>query len=350
MGKKDESNEPELSDVYVGADTDDDLADMEYPLDARGPSVDTHPPETKAEAEARADLTPKNPDQDAINRGDVIEEPAEEVAEEEEVQASDEVEEEEPAEEVEAKVDDEQPRIPKDRFDDVNNKRKAAEEEAEKLRKQLEALQTQNEEPAEPAYDYAAKDKEAVDAILEGDTERYDAIQEEIRTSLRNEILDEARKIARQEGGNVREELTFEETGAKIEQNYPEFSDESENYNEEARKELLELYVGYARAGNYTKAQALERAAEKTARIYGIKPVGQREEEGGLADKADNVVNMRQPDVKKKTKAANSQPPEMQSKARGVNEEPRIDFSSMSDEEFEALPEDTKRRARGDVV
>ena len=323
---------------------------MQYPREDGVSGEDTHPPETKAEAEERAALAGKKPEQAEIDRGDIVEEPvAEEADNGDQLPDAEEAEEAAPEEEIVVEEEPEQPRIPKDRFDEVNEKRKKVEEENDKLRKQLEALQAQNEEPEQPPYDYQAKDKEAVDAILEGDTEKYDAIQEEIRRNLREEILTEARKIAQQQGQSVREEMTFEETGEKIERDYPEFSDASENYNEEARNELLELYVGYARTGNYTKAQALERAAEKAARIYGYKPVGQREE-GGLAESADNVVNIRKPDVKKKTAAANSQPPTLESKARGISEEPKVDFRSMSDEEFEALPEDTKRRARGDIV
>ncbi len=342
-----ENDKEELASIYVGADEDDDLSDMTYLQEDGVESVDTHPPETKEEAELRK-LDAPEPTEQEIDRGDVIAEEKDDGVRVSSEEETEEASEEEPAEE-EVVAEDEQPRIPKDRFDDVNNKRKAAEEERDRLRQQLEALQERNEEPEQPAYDYKAKDKEAVDAILEGDTEKYDAIQDEIRASLREEILNEARKIARQEGGQVREEMTFEETGAKIEQDYPEFSDSSETYSEEARNELLELYVGYARTGNYTKAQALERAAEKAARIYGYKPLSQRDD-SGLAESADNVVNIRKPDVKKKTKAANSQPPELASKAKGVSEEAKIDFSSMSDEEFESLPEETKRRARGDIV
>ncbi len=89
-------------------------------------------------------------------------------------------------------------------------------------------------------------------------------------------------------------------------------------------------------------AAALDKAARKVAKMnqWGVEPEPE--------PKPDNVVEMKKPDVKRKAETAKQTPPEMQGKA-AETEEPKMDFSSMSDEEFEALPESVKRRARGDV-
>jgi hypothetical protein len=108
------------------------------------------------------------------------------------------------------------------------------------------------------------------------------------------------------------------------------------------------LYVGYAQSGKYSRVQALQRAAKQAARNYGIKPVSDEVVED-TDDKPDNVVNIKPTDVEAKAKVDNAQPPAMEARAEGESEEPRRDFSSMSDEEFDALPESTKRRARGDI-
>lgn len=329
MGKKNDTDDTmKIFDPFVGAE-EDDLSDMQYVQDADTSTVDTHPPATKEEAEQRA-LTAKDEEE---------EEPAAEAEEEEPVAE----EEEAPAAEEEEVVEDDVPKIPKDRFDEVNERRKKAERENEELRRQLAEQQKGRdvEEPAEPAFDYSAKEKEAVDAILEGDTERYDAIQAEIRKALRAEILQDAKKLAAEETTQSREQIVFEETGARIEQTYPQFSEDSANYSEEARQEMLDLFVGYARSGNYTRSEALQRAADRTARMYGFdKPA---------EPPADNVVNMRKPDVKGKAKTANQQPPATP-KSKTAMEASERDIKSMSDEEFESLPETTKRRMRGDIL
>ena len=102
--------------------------------------------------------------------------------------------------------------------------------------------------------------------------------------------------------------------------------------------------MGYAKSGLYTRTQALRRAADRAVKIYGFDEVQTPE------PAPDNVVDIKKTDPKKKAEVANSQPPVMESSAEGSSEEPRRDYSKMSDEEFDALPESTKKRARGDIL
>lgn len=341
MGKK--QKEPEVVDMYIGADPEDDLMDMEYMQNEDTPPVDTHPPETKEQAdellgaeEAKAEKLQE----------EVEEELTDEKAKEDE---QPEAEAEEPAEaeaEEPAEVLADEPAIPKTRFDEINERMKKAEATVESLKGQLEhVVEEKTPEPEPEPYDYKAKEKEAMDALLEGDADKYSAINEEIRQAEKAEYVREAKKLADVGDQNLRENMTFEETGAKIEQEFPQFSADSEVFDANAREEMLDLYVGYAQSGRYTKAQALQRAAGKAAKMFGFTDV-ELEPAPDLA----NVVDIKKTDSKAKAKAANEQPPAMESRAQGTSEEPRRDYSSMSDEEFEALPESTKKRARGDIL
>jgi len=330
MAKKDDDKGNELDNLFIGGE-DDDLSDMEYVQDENSTrQVETHPPETKEEAEMLAEQA---------------EEPeAEEPEAEPEVEAKEEPEpeaKEEPEPEV---VDD--PKIPKDRFDEVNERMKRAEIERDELKKQLETVvEEKNEEPEPEPFDYKTKEHEAMEAMLEGDSDKYSAINEEIRAAEKAEYVREAQKIASQGDQQVQESLTFDETGAKIEQEFPQFVEGSETYNLEAREELMDLYVGYAKSGLYTRAQALQRAADKAVKIHSLTSAIEP-----APEVPDNVVDIKPTDAKGKAAAANAQPPVMESRAAGSTEEPRLDIASMSDEEFEALPESTKRRARGDIL
>ena len=186
-----------------------------------------------------------------------------------------------------------------------------------------------------------------MDALLEGDSKKYTAIRNEIRSAERDETLREAKRIASQGDTELQETMTFDEIGAQIEQDYPQFVENSDSFESEAREEMLDLYVGYAKSGIYTRAQALQRAADKAAKIHGLDKSGETKEV--VIDDPKKVVDIKSVDAKKKAAAANAQPPTMESRAEGTSEEPRVDVGSMSDEEFDAMPEATKRRLRGDV-
>lgn len=334
-GKK---KEPEVVDMYVGADPEDDLMDMEYIQNEDTPPVDTHPPETKEEAD---ELLGAEEAKAKKLQEEVEEELTDEKAKEDE---QPEAEAEEPAEE--AAVLEDEPSIPKPRFDEINERMKKAEAKVESLEGQLErVVEEKTPEPEPEPYDYKTKEKEAMDALLEGDADKYSAINEEIRQAEKAEYVREAKKLADVGDQNLRENMTFEETGARIEHEFPQFSADSEVYDADAREEMLDLYVGYAQSGRYTKTQALQRAADKAAKLYGFTDVAPEP-----APDLTNIVDIKKTDPKAKAKAANEQPPAMESRAQGTNEEPRRDYKSMSDEEFDALPESTKKRARGDVL
>ena len=323
----------EFVDPYVGGE-EDDLSDMEYIQDENTTTrVETHPPETDAEAEAGKEQQIKDPTP-----------PEEEAEAEEETQEQDDgvqAEEEKPEAKEEVAED---PRIPKDRFDEVNQRMKRAEEKVRELELALKSDKKPVEPEPEP-YDYAAKDQEAMDALLEGDAKRYSQIQDEIRRVSREEALREAKKIAAEGDTKTRETLTFEEEATRIEQEYPQFSEGSEVFNQAAYDELMDLYVGFANSGRYTRTDAMRKAADKAVKIHDLQPAGATD----VPPPPDNVVNINKPDIAAKAKLAERQPPKMQGGGAG-KEEPRVDVNSMSDEQYSSLPESTKRRLRGDIL
>jgi hypothetical protein len=333
MAKKDESEGNELDNLFIGGE-DDDLAGMEYIQDENSTmKVQTQPPETIEDAKLLADMEEPAAEE--------VEEVAEAEAEEVEAEAEAEVEE---VAEAEAEV----AKIPKERFDEVNERMKIAERERDELKERLNSVvEEKREEPEPEPFDYKAKEQEAMDAMLEGDAEKYSAINQEIRQAEKDEYVREAEKIANQGDLQVQEAATFDEVGAKIERDFPQFVEDGDSYNAKAREELMDLYVGYAKSGLYTRAQALQRAADKAAKIHDlIRP----DDNSGTEETADNVVNIKKSNPKQKAAVSNSQPPSMESRAAGTGDEPRVDIMSMSDEEFDSLPESTKRRARGDLL
>ncbi len=352
-----ETIEPVMNDPFIGGE-DDDLSDMEYIQDETTTTlVDTHPPETEEEAkllEEQETAEAAKAEEELTDEEKAAAEAAakekEELTDEEKAAAKAEEEEEltdeekAAAEEAAKAAEEDGIKVPKDRFDEVNDRMKTAEKKVESLEKQLEGvIEEQNAEEPLPPYDYAAKEKEAMDALLEGDQEAYAALRTEIREAERAETLAEARKVAESGDVRTREDVDFEEAGSVIETNFPEFSTQSETYNAEAREEMIDLYIGYAQSGKYSRVESLQRAADKAARMYSL--------EGANAEPPpDNVVELKPVDVKKKAEIAENQPPELKGKAAGEDDEPKLNLQTMSDEQFDGLPESTKRRLRGDVV
>lgn len=333
MPKKKAETDQKILDPFVGGE-DDDLMDMEYIQDEHSTTkVETHPPETDDELAAAKEQEEYDPTP-----------PVKEEADEDDVPQAEETEPPVAKEAEEVVIDD--GRIPKDRFVEVNERMKRAEERVKQLEKQIETVvedKTTKSQPEPEPYDYAAKESEAMDALLEGDSTRYSQIQAEIRQAARDEAIREAKKLAAEGDSKVRETLTFEETAAKIEAEYPQFVETSEVYNREAYEELMDLYLGYAQSGRYSRVDAMRKAADKAAQLHNLKKTGKEE------PLPDNVVNLKAPNIAEKAKVASSQPPRKESGASG-KEEPRVDVMSMSDEQYQSLPESTKRRLRGDIL
>lgn len=341
--KPSDDGELKFFDPFVGGE-EDDLSDMEYVQDEDSTTkIETHPPETKAEREELEEF-----------------EKAEELEEEPEAKADDEkAEEEEPEEEPEAKaeaeeepeeepvLEEEEARIPKARFDEVNERMKKAEGRVNQLEEQITKLMDDKQAEPEPEadpYDFDAKEAEAANALLEGETEKYAQIRREIREEEEKLYMKKAQDLASQGDNLTREELAFDEAGAQLERDFPEFVKGHKEFNQDAYDELMDLYVGYAKSGRYNRAEALLKAGEKAARLYGL-------DNKELEPEPDpnKVVDIKRADPKKKAKDASKQPPVLDSTADEKNE-PTIDVGKMSDEEFESLPESAKRRLRGDVL
>jgi len=340
-------------DPFIGGE-EDDLSEMEYIQDETTTTrVETQPPETKEEADAIAEIeAAQEKAEKALEEGEKI---ADEVKAEEKEDNDGKTPESDPKDEAktepeekteETVVLEDDKRIPKDRFDEVNDRMKKAEEDNKSLRKQLEHTIEEKKEPEPDPFDYETKETEAMDALLEGDSKKYGELRKEIRTAERAETLREAKKLAEQGDTDLRDTLTFEEAGERVEADYPQYVEGSESYNAEAREEMLDLYIGYARSGNYTKVQALQKAATQAAKIHDLKATSDVTEDS----KPNNVVDIKKTDVAAKAKVDEAQPPAMEARADGAHEEPRTDVMSMSDEEFEAMPESTKRRMRGDIL
>lgn len=248
-----------------------------------------------------------------------------------------------------------QPMIPKDRFDEVNQRRKAAEE---KLREREEedrrrAQEEGKQDEPEIDFDFDAKEEEYQDALLEGDKDKAKGIRKEIREAESQLYEARARRTSSEtvERTSARRELQNEVVEAQAE--YPELDGDSDQFNKAMSDEAMELYQAYQASGQYTPGRAMRKAVQNAARLHGVKPLSQRGEPeptpAGPAQPAEPPKPDDKPteqQVAGKVATARQQPanPGTRTHDTGVP-----DIMSLSEKEFDELSNEELAGMRGDT-
>ena len=291
---------------------------------------------------------------------EVVAEEVEEVEEvEEEVVAEETAEEEtealkepepEPDPEPEPELEPEptkKPMVPKSRLDEVLNKQKA-------LQRQLDDMKAQQATPEEAPeeYDFAEKEIAYQNAVLDGEADKAAALRAEMRKAERAQIEFEMSQKMTDAVSQNQQATALQQAATTLEAEFPMFDAKSDQYNEEMTQEVIELRDAFIIKGENAVA-ALSKAAKFVIRENDL--VDMSEPAPSLAgdvapkQKTDEVAKKRK-EVAKKLKAAEAQPPELQGEGTATRGDKGLDLSNMSEEEFDALPEATLRRLRGDIL
>jgi hypothetical protein len=271
--------------------------------------------------------------------------------------------------------------LPKQRYDHQKARADRFESENEQLRQQLEQMKqaptpTPTPAPAPaPAADAAAAEsdrlgdmlkKNLTDAVMQknqtlvaGDVEtaaRLELEIDDIRDELKSHKASKAAAVPEAKGEKpdasdasairqqVREELILEDAVDAAIGTYPELNESSDKFNQKLVDKLVDLqkyYVGSGRGRYEAFAEALE----------DLKPRLTAPE----ADSKKPELRKRVTDIRKNISAANAQPPTLDDKTGSNSDKAGLtddtpDITKLSDAEFDKLPNEVKRRARGDFV
>ena len=291
--------------------------------------------------------------------GEEVEETEAEAEEETEAEAEEETEaeaeseevshetEETVAEEIEKKKEEPEkketksPMIPKSRLDEVLAQNKAL----KKRIAQTEEAEKAAEETPE-AYDFDAKEDEYMDAVLDGDKDKAKAIRKEIRQAQRTQIETQLTKDIESKVTRSSTETAIRDAASAIEEAFPIFDSSSPEYNKELTDEVNKFMTGFISAGQ-NPVEALEEATTYVLQKNNMIDASTGAEVPVLG-KAKEQKKRSQ--VSKKLKAADSQPPELPGESSAAKGEKALDIHNMTAEEFDALPEATLKRLRGDVL
>jgi len=290
--------------------------------------------EVVAEAEEEAEEVEAETEEEAVEEGPVAEETEEVVAEEAEP---------EPAPESDVTKD--KPMVPKSRLDEVLAKQKA-------LQKQVEDMKKAQEPPADApdAYDFDAKEREYMNLVLDGKEAEAVRLRQEIRTAEKTQLeFDMSQKMQQTVSQNA-QATALQAAANELEANFPVFDQNSGEYNADYTQEVIDLRDAFIVQG-FDAVDALSKAAKFVTKDHDL--AQEAPQESTLTQSAAPVqdeVAKKRAEVNKKLNAAKSQPPELPGESSAARGEKALDISNMTEDEFNALPEATIKRLRGDLL
>jgi len=340
-------DEGPVFETMPGADKLDD--DSENALDMNfglGEEDEVEEETEEAVAEKVEEETVEDPEGETTEEEEVLEEAAEET-QEETVAETEEAPVEEAVEE-EPEVKSKKPMVPKSRLDEVLAKQKA-------LQKQLDEAKAA-QAPAEDApedYGFEEKEVEYQNLVLDGKTQEAAALRSEIRLAERQRLEYELTQKVTKTVHQNQQATALQAAATELSNTFPVFDENSANYNKEYTQEVIDLRDAFIVQG-YDAVDALSKASNFVVKSYDLDAT--QEEAGSTlsktaAPKAKSVdeVAKKRSEVAKKLKAAESQPPELPGESSASRGEKAIDVTTMTEEEFDALPAGTLARLRGDV-
>lgn len=266
-----------------------------------------------------------------------------------------EAEKEEAAEPEERERDDKgrfMPKIPKARFDEAVGKERDAREAAEKRAAELEAELAQRDADKkvledEEAFEAKIDELQAkhADLLLEGETTEANKLMREIRKLERDRI---SREVEARSMMNFRSSLEAERLDSvikEIEKTHPELDPNNKDiYDDYMVKVILGDYNQMVSQGA-SRPQAMQEATERAYAYFNRTSAPDK----GLSKKEDR----RAAQIEKNLDTKRRQPPNMRD--TGLDSDKlgaaqNIDVTKLSQEEFNALPEATIKKLRGDVL
>lgn len=248
-----------------------------------------------------------------------------------------------------------EPRIPKSRYDEQIRKERERAEAAERRLAEIASAQQQISRTADIGkLEDQVKDLRAQErkALVSGDDDKAaefgskaDALNRQIAIEQTRDMTASAKEQAREE---IRMELTIE----RIETEYPQLDEKSDTFDQDLTDDVLDKQRGYIERERLSPSQALLKAV-KYVMSRAQPPAEKPEEKGGLS-RADRGTERKEAAVAKNVDAANRQP--ASTKKAGADSDkhgqtaPTPEADQMTYEEFSALPDSTKAKMRGDFV
>lgn len=251
-------------------------------------------------------------------------------------------------------------KIPKSRFDEAVGKEREAREAAErraaelerKLNEQAQAqVQTEQIEKLEEAI--SEMEKKHAELLLDGNIDGAAKVMGDIRKAERQIARAESEAAATQRTAAALETDRVTVAIARLEADYPIMNPKSDQFDQDIVDLVLTKQRTLMREEGLSPSQALTEAAQKVAERFIKAPEPEDEKEGLAKAAAKRADERKQEQLKKNLETQKKQPPSM--KDSGIDSDKAgqtglPDVSLMTQDEFDALPESTKAKLRGDFI
>ena len=250
-------------------------------------------------------------------------------------------------------------KIPKSRFDEAVNKEREAREAAERRAAELERRLNEsarsiqdNQITEELEAQIVALEQKHAELLLDGDSAKAAAVMKEIRMAERQIATSQAETRAAARTAQTLEAERMEATIARVEADYPEFNPESDSFDEDLVQLVLAKQRSLISTEGLSPSRAMDKAARDVAERFLKKTEPEPEPKGLAAAKAQD--NRKQEAIKRALDTQSKQPSSM--KDAGLDSDKMgqsrdlPDITKLTAEEFDALPEATKSRLRGDTL
>lgn len=241
--------------------------------------------------------------------------------------------------------------IPKARFDEVNERRKTAEQELEATRAELAAFkagkqtapaqsteQAQKEVQAD-AFDEDAKEQAYIDAMLDGDTAKAKEIRKEINAHLRQQaaVEVEARTTQRNEA------TLLTQAAAKASTDFPYLDTDEGSYALGLIVSARDAAIARGVPAHTALADAVSKIAPRFAPAEGSTPPSR-----DLPAPKPAVDTRTQQALERGALDSTKQPPPMQAGLGNRSDKVRVDVHALDEAQFAALTPAEKKALRGD--
>lgn len=249
--------------------------------------------------------------------------------------------------------------IPKARVDQmVANERAAriaAENRAAELEKNIAAV-SKVEDTKKLEDEITALEKQHSKAMLDGNADAAAELAGKIRLKERQIQIELNKGMSTQAKEEAREDIRLDLIIERLEDQYPALNENSEEYDQDLVDMVLATQRQLVEVQKMSLSNALQAATKKVMDKF--KPaVAAKEEDDDEADKTGldkaKVADRTKSQVDKNIDTVKKQPPD--TKGAGVDSDKKgitgnVDVTKLSQSEFNALPETTKERLRGDTL
>lgn len=247
------------------------------------------------------------------------------------------------------KKTDDEARIPKSRFDDAVAKerqgREAAEGQLKELQKQLQTVDrnADNDKLEKEIGDLETKHAQS---LSDGEVEKAATIMREIRMRERQIGISSNAAMTEQAKEQAREEMRMELTIERLEGTYDEFNPEHENFDPGLVEMVLAMQRHKIGQGISPSKALISAASDVMKRMHGD---GGKGDAKGLAAAA-KVTDRKAAQVAKNLDAASRQPGDLKAAGKDSDKGGEGLTWNGTKEEFDAMPESTKAKLRGDTL